>query len=319
MLAEKILKYELSKIPETIIRHLSLEKVTNTIEKQIENNEKYIYDETSAKQIMESLSHQNKNIEDYKCHILEFEENNLALCRIKLYRIGSEHMHFVEILQKSFDIIERALMNEIMKKTLEKYQIFDPKGICFLETSDMDFDGAGRMVCQSQFLTGHINTIRKLNKPERYDEVELEQTDKFDFYEEYVSEYELLKSENAIYHNDIIAETINSLKKAISDGYLFKIKINGKLAGILAAEKLNINFYCGYCIKEEILFKNFRRQNFGPALQRKMIDSIKASDDEFIYGIISPLNTASLRTARKCGRIAVGGDYYIKFNNKIYE
>ena len=82
---------------------------------------------------------------------------------------------------------------------------------------------------------------------------------------------------------------------------------------------INIKLFCGFCFKEEILFKNFRRQNFGPALQRKMIDSIKASDDEFIYGIISPLNTASLRTARKCGRIAVGGDYYIKFNNKIYE
>jgi len=316
MFTEKFLKYELSKIPDPVMRYLSLEKVTNTIVKQIEKNEKFIYDETSAKQTMESVCHQNKNTEDYKCHLLEFEDGNFALSRIRLYRIGSQYMHFVDILQKSFDIIEGNLLTELMEETFKKYQIFDPKGICFVETSDMDFDRACNIVCQCQFVTGHINTIRKLNKPERYDEVTLEQTQELNFYEQYVSEYELLKSENEIYENDVIAETTDSLKKAISNGHMFKIKINGKLAGIIAAERLNVNFYCGYCIKEEILFKDFRRQNFGPALQRKMIDSILASDDEFIYGIISPLNTASLRTAKKCGRIAAGGDYYIKFNNK---
>jgi len=316
MFAEKILKYELSKIPEPVIRYLPLEKVSNTIKKQIKKDEQFIYDETSAKQIMNSSGHQNKNNEDYKCHILEFADNNFALSRIRLYRIGNKYTHFVEILQKSFDIIEGNLVFELMKKTFERYLIFDPKGICFFETSDMDFDREGNIVCQSQFLTGHINTIKKLNKPERYDEVTLEQTQKLDFYEQYVSEYELLKSENEIYENDVLAETIDSFKKASSNGYIFKIKINDRLAGILSAEKRNIKFFCGYYITEEILFKDFRGQNFGPALQRKMIDSIEAEDNEFIYGTISPLNPPSLRTAKKCGRIVAGGDYYIKFNNK---
>ncbi|MEO6694578.1 MAG: hypothetical protein ABIY50_07575, partial [Ignavibacteria bacterium] len=43
-------------------------------------------------------------------------------------------------------------------------------------------------------------------------------------------------------------------------GFIYKIRIKDRLAGIVAADKRNLKFLSGYYIIEEILFKEFRSQ-----------------------------------------------------------
>ena len=311
MYIEDFLKYELSKIPSEIKNHLTEDIAVKNIKDQFESFYTYTTDNDSAERYMKNANHKNKNIDDYKIHLSDAGNHNYVMSGIFLNKAGYKNIPIVEINGKNFDVFDNSEIEPIKKFLYNKYKAFYPKKICFFEIADSEKESKQENECETILVTGHINTIKKKDKPDVYDNVSLERVYDYEFYDKYVSEYEQLKEENEIYKDKVRAESMNSLKDAMANGFLYKIIIDGKLAGIFAISKTFFNYCSGYYIKEEILFREFRGKNFAAAAQRKMIDSLEASENDFIFGTIVPENHASLKTAYKCGRENAGKYYLI--------
>ncbi|HMS64034.1 MAG TPA: hypothetical protein PKD83_02135 [Ignavibacteria bacterium] len=311
MYIQEFLEYEISKIPLGIINLLTEKIARKNIKDQFESFFTYTTDNESAERYMKAANHKNKNIDDYKIHLSDTGNHNLVMSGIFLNKAGYRNIPIVEIHGKNFDVFGNPEIESIKEFLYNKYKAFDPKKICFFEIADSAKESKQEYECETILVTGHINTIKKKDKPAGYDNVYLERVYDYEFYDEYVSEYEKLKEENEIYKSKVIAESMNSLKEAMANGFLYKIIIDKKFAGIFAISKTFFNFYSGYYIKEEILFREFRGKSFAASAQRKMIDSLEASENDFIFGTIVPENPASLKTAYKCGRENEGKYYLI--------
>jgi hypothetical protein len=310
---EEFLKYGLNNIPERIINHLTENIALKNLKDQFESFYTYISDNDSAERYMRNANHKNKNADDYKIHLSDAGNNNFIMSGIFLNKAGYKNIPIVEIYGKNFDVFNNDEIDSVKKFLYSKYKAFEPEKISFFEIADSEKERYLDFECETILVAGHINSIKKKDKPERYDKVFLERVYDFDFYEKYVSEYEQLKNENDIYIEKVKAEPMSSLQDAMNNGFINKIIIDGMFAGIFAVERTFFNFCSGFYIKEEILFREFRGKNFAAAAQRKMIDSLEASGNDFIFGTIVPENHASLNTAYKSGRKNAGKYYLINF------
>lgn len=311
MFLEEFLKYELKNIPLEIKKHLPEDKARINITSQYDSFYCYSEDNQSAERYMNAAKHKNRNIDDYKIHLSEAYGKNLVMSSIFLNKMGHGKIPFIEIHKKNFDVFDNPEFEDIKKYLSNKYRAFEPEKICFFEVMDHEKERDQEFEIETILVAGHINTIQKSERPEKYDDILLQRVFDYEFYDKYVSEYELLKKDNEIYEHKVRAESMNSLKESMDSGYIYKIIIDGAFAGIFALAKTFFNFYSGYYIKEEVLFSEFRGNNFGAAAQRKLIDSLEAKDYEFIFGTIVSENHASLKTAYRCGRHDSGKFYII--------
>lgn len=303
---KEFIKYEINNVPADLRKHLTYDTLYGNLESYLNSYSKYLSDRETAKSFMEKVGHRNKNIDDYMLHLIETGKDKYVISGVRFKMNEGLLIPYVEIYFKNFDMVNNKDLEEIKKAIHEKYKIFDAAEMCFFERN---YEFINDYECETMVVTGHINTIKTMNKPERYDEVSLTAVNDIDFYEKYVSEYESLKKENSIYENQVTAESKSSLNHAMKKGFICKAIINGQFAGVTAVARTKL-FYCsGFYVIEEILFKEFRGRNFGAALQRKLIDKIENDEHEFIFGTIVPGNTASVKTAEKCGR-TVSGKYY---------
>ena len=97
---------------------------------------------------------------------------------------------------------------------------------------------------------------------------------------------------------------MSSLQDAMNNGFINKIIIDGMFAGIFAVERTFLIFAAVLYKRRNI--QGILGKNFAAAAQRKMIDSLEASGNDFIFGTIVPENHTSLNTAYKSGRKNAG-------------
>lgn len=310
---DEFIKYEIQNIPADIKRHLPYDKQYGNLDNYISLYSKYLNDKETAVNYMKVADHVNKNIDDYMLHLIETGNDKFVISGIRFKMNKGSLVPFAEIYFKNFDLVNNYDLEELKKVIYEKYYSFDPAMMCFFERN---YEFINDCRCETVLVTGHINTIKKMNKPEKYNEVLLTEINDFDFYDRYISEYESLKNENSIYENQVTAESKSTLKRAMKNGSVSKVFIDGQFAGLVAVARDRL-FYCsGYYILEEILFKGFRGMNFGAALQRRLIEMLENDGHDFIFGTIVPDNTASMKTAEKCGRTGSGKYYFTNLQSK---
>jgi len=66
-----------------------------------------------------------------------------------------------------------------------------------------------------------------------------------------------------------------------------------------------------YCVGEIVLKREFRGRGLGPAVQRGLAERLGDRRGEVLHGSIGAVNKPALKTARKCGQVDIGGDYWI--------
>ena len=310
MMQYKFINYEMKKIPDSILKFSDIDTLNNIIKSKIERKMKLTTDKDIAEKFMKNADHNTKNINDYFIHTVTAGKGKFILSHIDFNSVHSNAETFVRIAAKNFDIISYKKNTELLNILKEKYCNFRLKYILFFETAKTDVPDLFEK--NDLYVAGHINTIKRNPKPDRYDEVRLEKMNDLSFFEQYLKEYKrvIKENENAKMENIIPKE---GFEWYLSTGIVYKIIIYDEYAGIFAVKKMNMEFLTGYFVIEKILFKKFRGKNFGAAVERNFTDNLDAIDNEFIYGTIHSINKPSLKSALKCGRFIAGCDYKLYF------
>jgi len=159
----------------------------------------------------------------------------------------------------------------------------------------------GEQLIDRYTIAGDIKELLEIKLAPRPEKLELIPLLVMDFYDDYIYEYKLLYNAAPFLRSEVKTESLDSLNESAKNGLLFKVLINDKCAGVIGGY---IEDYFGQkevCILEELLFSSYRGKGFGAYLQKafaeKMLDRFS-----ILWGHISYLNPASLKTALKNGR-----------------
>ena len=101
------------------------------------------------------------------------------------------------------------------------------------------------------------------------------------------------------------------LEKCERSKSLFEVLIEGESAGVIGGFADRSYGLKGYLVADEILDDEHRGRGFAPAMQRRFIDALRASEDDLVFGTIAVQNAASIRTALRVGRVDVGGWWFV--------
>ena len=86
---------------------------------------------------------------------------------------------------------------------------------------------------------------------------------------------------------------------------------NGRFLGVAAIERQKERSFDGWCMIEEFVALDAQGQGLGAQLQRSLMSLISG---ELLWGNIDRTNSASLATARKCGREVVETWWFVDIN-----
>lgn len=102
------------------------------------------------------------------------------------------------------------------------------------------------------------------------------------------------------------------LRSYLAEGTLFEVFVDDEWAGIVAAFQAAEKGVSGYCVGEIVLKREFRGKRLGLAVQRKFVEKLDETRGRVLWGTIGAANTPAIRTAKRCGRVDVGGYYWVR-------
>ena len=163
-------------------------------------------------------------------------------------------------------------------------------------------------------VAGRVSNLRERPAPSGFDRIVFEP---FCFetgmdwyrgaYEEFHSSFPELKSWVPITDEE-------DLRTCEKDGWIFQVRIDDNIAGLIAAERKSFLGEAGAYMTELLLVPLFKGQGLGAALQRKLID-ILPPEITLIWGTIDARNKASMKTAIGLGRQVVRSEYFLTLEN----
>ena len=196
---------------------------------------------------------------------------------------------------------------------INRYKMFSPHYLRFFdyaEFAETSLNG-WNVKLDSIEIIGHINSMKSLPRPQRYDEVEISILGSMDFYKQYSDEYDEFRNLSPENRSFVNKEKYSTLERLMTGGGLYGIYIGGEIAGIMGVEKGNSKPFGHLVVVEKVLFKKFRNLGYGAAFQKKVIDMLETTTGELLFGTVHPGNKASLITALAVGREVTGYNYLI--------
>lgn len=100
----------------------------------------------------------------------------------------------------------------------------------------------------------------------------------------------------------VTPETFESLRDCAERGAFFRVMLDERLAGFVAARPDTFRCWEGWLIVEEVLASELRGKGFGPAIQRALLAELDEQLGTSVFGTILSDNLPSLGTARRVGR-----------------
>lgn len=310
--AQQYIHYDYLAVPPVVHEWMPTEHIRKLLRREWERNIQLIDDTAHAKFFRENRPVAGTTADDYRHRCLELGGGRSALVGIRFRRFDPGDI-YVDILHRNFPLDSPLQVRELAREVLPHYEVFQPRTIRVYDGVEM-FGGDDT----SAFAHGHfryyaapVQALKQLSTPEHFGEIALERISDIGFYDTYREMYARLHSEHPHLHI-VPVESQETMENCMTKGQLYKIIIEGQFAGVIGALPHEERFLSGYIIAEEILDSPFRRRGFAAALQRRLLEELDESDFSVLFGHISPLNTASLRTAAKVGRRDVGGAYFVE-------
>jgi hypothetical protein len=106
-------------------------------------------------------------------------------------------------------------------------------------------------------------------------------------------------------------EDAESLAECADEGLLFEVLVDGTPAGVVASVRDDDHGMRGFSMQEICLDPVHRGRRLAPAVVKRLLDELPASDGDVLWGTIHPDNLPSLRNARAVGREVVGGYIWV--------
>lgn len=104
-------------------------------------------------------------------------------------------------------------------------------------------------------------------------------------------------------------ESRTSLEQCAQAQGLFRVMIDNRPAGVIAARPDAYRSWRGWHVVEEVLHPDYRGRHLAPAMQQAFLRRLQPEREPFVFGTIAAANRPSLRTALRVGRqvLEIGG------------
>lgn len=154
-------------------------------------------------------------------------------------------------------------------------------------------------------VAGHIPSLLNLPPPANSERITLKPDPTLDCYTDYVATYEALHRLDPSLADLSEPEDRDSLRACAEANAFFRVLVDARPAGFVAACPDSFRLWSGWSIVEQVLEPNFRGLGLAPALQRALLTQLDLSRAATVFGTIDARNTPSLKTALRVGRRAV--------------
>ncbi|MBC77137.1 MAG: hypothetical protein CME64_14085 [Halobacteriovoraceae bacterium] len=269
--------------------NLDEKKALSFLQKDILEEFKELNDEE-----VKAARHRHFNINGTSVESYAEKELDLGLGRRVIYGIrhlsGEANSPFVSI-RPNFSVGSKEEALNIYQKIKDELDVFDPLSLSFWSAKkvNVDFYGSVYMVALAEKIKNKAPWIGE----EKIELEEVENTSYFDWYEREYLEFNKAKPALAkwVRHNSL--QTMEASRK---EGLLQYVKIEGQIAGLVAAEKGSLLGHSGTYFNEVFLRKKWKGKGLAKSVQRKFIAE-QCLGDEFVWGTIYFDNLPSYRTA----------------------
>ena len=125
------------------------------------------------------------------------------------------------------------------------------------------------------------------------------------FYDEYCQMYGSPQPA----HRSPTLELRTSLEQCAQTQGLFRVMIDNRSAGVIAARPDSYRSWRGWHVVEEVLHPDYRGRHLAAAMQQAFLRRLEPEREPFLFGTIAAANMPSLRTALRVGRqvLEIGG------------
>ncbi len=304
---------EWKKVPEIIKQWLPENLVKSLVKSEIVKNFKIMEDDSYAERFRDYYFVENSEQEDYGHIVIELAGGNQIMTGLRFFNLELDKA-YVEVLHHTHEKLSKKILTEIRDKIKERYKIFNPFAFRILSSGNPVKDFKPLKITEDlAYFAGLKESICQMDKPIKYDQVEVVRSENLDFYSLYKGLLEFYIEENPGSEQFIFVHDKDYLKNVMDKNNLFTIFIDEQWAGLIGVELQSEKYLDGYLVIEECLIKKFRGKHFAPAIQRKMIEQLPGDHHTIIYGEIHSNNIPSRRTAARVGRLKTGAYYFVHF------
>ena len=224
------------------------------------------------------------------------------------YRARNPERPFVAVDAAS-RLITPADLAALVAVTADSFAAFKPEYV-----SLWSCDPAGRWPgtrSDKRNVAGRLGELRPNNVPP---ELSAEIATGLDFYERYAQIHRDHVAHDPAHGLHTRIESREDLSELLHAGTLFEVLLNGRWAGLVAAEPRVQRGLRGAVVIELLLDLSVRGRGYGKHLSALLAQHVEAPDDQFLLGTIHVDNIAAYRSALASGRQDVGGEVIVPLN-----
>ncbi len=160
-------------------------------------------------------------------------------------------------------------------------------------------------------LVAPVAELQQRPPPPQYDALTLRRCVDLEFYPRFRAAYGAFNAGHPALAESMYLSTAEDLQPVVAGGHLYEAWHGEQWAGLVAAARERCFGRDSWLVHEELLAAPFRGRGLGPALQRRLIDHLDPAGGALLYGTIHADNPASIATARRVGRLDVGGHVFV--------
>ena len=160
-------------------------------------------------------------------------------------------------------------------------------------------------------LVAPIAELQRCPRPPHHAALTLRHCADLEFYPRFRAAYDAFNAGHPALAAAMYLSSAEDLQPVVAAGHVYEAWHGEDWAGLVAAMRERCFGRAGYLVHEELLAAPFRGRGLGPALQRHLIDRLDPTGGALLYGTIHADNPASIATARRVGRLDVGGHVFV--------
>ena len=265
-------------------------------------------DETLALQISQRIPVAGVTASAYRNVLLRASSGIVLLCGSRFRELRPDRP-FAEVIYHSRPFRSAEEVAEALELCLRAYAAFWVYSVCmYHHETVLPWDIPGFVAePHKQYRAALIDAIRRQDPPDASKNVELIRSPDLRWYYDYVREYQTFFSQSPSGREWSRIESREQLEAYREAGHLFEIRIGGQWAGVVAVERSTAHGIRGYHVAELLLAAAFRRKGYAAAIQWLLCRQLPATGNDALFGTIHSANRASLGSARRIGRVPVGG------------
>lgn len=257
--------------------------------------------------------------------LVELPGGHAVLATLRL-RADGRDLHHITIDARTFSLHDDDLsvrLNDLRAGMERAFGARGPERIRLFAHGEMDSElltalrASPGVTPYKRYLAARLIDLHHLAAPPNADDVSARAPDDCSFYPEYAQHYEEFWIARPDLKKFVRIESREDLERYRAAGGLRLIEVNGVMAGVFAAMPQVSHGLRGWCMHERILFGAFRGRKLGAAALWRFARTLPAEHGAVLFGTIVPDNQPSLRSAKKLGRLDVGGTWWLALNNEL--